>query len=118
MDFCQVIFGIYDNPTGEIVYENKLFDPVPCEQETQLTQMSIFNQYHQIAGLPPSQQYLLVFEVQYFMKEEEPKAEKLLQNYGWSYISLFDAQNKLMTGKWKIPVYQGKTTPNINLESG
>lgn len=54
-NYCQAVFGIYNNITGETVYQNKLFHPTECEIENSKTFKCIFNQNHQVFGVAPNE---------------------------------------------------------------
>lgn len=107
----QLVFAIMNGE--ESILEPQLVEPRPTQdQNTQKNQCVIYENNH-IREIEPHKLTNLLIEVQL------PVSMNNVEDYvshGWTFINLFDLNNQLNRGKFKLPLYKQPIFRNINAD--
>ena len=64
--------------------------------------------------IPANSNSLLILEVQ-LPKGLDANGNTIIESYGWSQLDLFDVRKELKRGKYRLPLYETPTDPNIKV---
>ncbi|EGR33876.1 hypothetical protein IMG5_033550 [Ichthyophthirius multifiliis] len=105
----KVQWGLFKR--SEVIVPPQFLEHRPLQMQSFNTKYAVWGDRDHVYDIKGNKDILLVVELQCFYLDYGQKTQ--MDVYGWSILELFDMNQDLMRGKWKIPFYSTKINPNV-----
>ena len=104
----RITYGLFKK--GQIVVKPTLLSDHYCNPYDYRSNISLISEHKTLYDVAANRDTIMVFELQGVYLDED--GVKQIDVYGWSLLEIFDVGDKLIRGRFKVPLYKTSINPS------